>query len=103
MYSTDFLWTYDFLSTYGAKNMSQFKDELKCLGTIIAKENPSEKDKLKRNENSEKERVSKNPIVIKDAKKKVKCYNYGERGHVLNDCQNKEKGRKCYKSICPYF
>lgn len=82
---------------YGAKNMSQFKDKLKCFGTMIAKENQSEKDRPKRNENSAKEKDRKNQNVNKDAKKEVKCYNCGEKGHVLNNCQNKEKGRKCYK------
>jgi len=50
--------------------MSQFKDKLKCFGTVIAEENQCEKDKSKHNENSEKEKDIKNQMFIKNAKKR---------------------------------
>lgn len=51
------------------QNMSQFKDKLKCFGTVIAEENQCEKDKSKHNENSEKEKHKKSDVHQKREKK----------------------------------
>lgn len=75
---------------YGAKNIREFKDKLKCYETIFEKKNAKIYKEHKKYENQNKE-MNKN----KD-KNDLKCFNCGLKGHKSFECKNKEKGVKCF-------
>jgi len=74
----------------GARNMTEFKYKLKVYQTISAKSHFGE--------NSAKEKKAQAVHGgLKTGKKEIVCYNFGEKGHLSSSCNNKEKGRKCFK------
>jgi len=75
---------------YGTRNMTEFKYKLKDYQTISAKSHFGE--------NSAKEKKAQAVHGgSKTGKKEIVCYNRGEKGHLSSGCNNKEKGRKCFK------
>ena len=68
---------------YGANNSKDFKNKLRCYGTI----NKSSKRLIytKRNEKD----------LTKDTNFEIKCFNCGENVHKSN-CDSKSKSTKCF-------
>ncbi|XP_037957425.1 uncharacterized protein LOC119687237 [Teleopsis dalmanni] len=71
---------------YGAKNLREFKEKLKCYESISGKDRAVN---LK---------VNKKPAEQQGKEaKNILCYNCGMKGHVSSNCSNKSKGMKCFK------
>ncbi|XP_037806852.1 uncharacterized protein LOC119600595 isoform X1 [Lucilia sericata] len=70
---------------YGACNLKEFKEKLKCYETM--QERSSKKVDT---------RTTNNNKTSAKNEKAILCYNCGEKGHTSRNCKDKEKGIKCF-------
>ena len=69
---------------YGARNLTEFKEKLKCYEVMWLKY---------RNNNETKHSAGKSNVK---SDKNILCYNCGNKGHSSKSCRDKEKGLKCF-------
>ncbi|GFW08422.1 transposon Tf2-9 polyprotein [Trichonephila clavipes] len=85
---------------YGSKTLSEFKDKLKIYETLLnSKHNKQFPDKRFRdyeNSTSNQHRIEHKRFT----NQQPICYLCGLKGHKSTLCPNKERGKKCYGSLC---